>query len=144
MQLRDLQRDALFSTDRHQPADLLRRHWSSKISLRRGSGWFEVGGIASLLPRWDCLRGQRWAIPRSLYRYCPCSCWWCRPSAHADALSRNQHAGALNADYVRTARAKGLTENMPLSTQARIPQYHDTAFVTMMAGILPEACSEVP
>ena len=97
-------------------------------------GWFEVGGIASSsLPMdasWIVRLGDNlWHMVLPMFVLVVLSI------GSLMRYTRTNTLEALNADYVRTARAKGLPEHTVINKHA----FRNTMIplVTMMAGILP-------
>ena len=97
-------------------------------------GWFEVGGIASSSLPMDATWLQRlgdtlWHMVLPMFVLVVLSI------GSLMRYTRTNTLEALNADYVRTARAKGLTEHTVIYKHA----FRNTMIplVTMMAGILP-------
>lgn len=97
-------------------------------------GWFEVGGIASSSLPMDATWIERlgdtlWHMVLPMFVLVVLSI------GSLMRYTRTNTLEALNADYVRTARAKGLTERTVIYKHA----FRNTMIplVTMMAGILP-------
>ena len=97
-------------------------------------GWFEVGGIASASLPMDATWLERlgdtlWHMVLPMFVLVVLSI------GSLMRYTRTNTLEALNADYVRTARAKGLTEHTVIYKHA----FRNTMIplVTMMAGILP-------
>ena len=97
-------------------------------------GWFEVGGIASTsLPV-----GAAWYVrlgDKLWHMVLPMTVLVILSIGSLMRYTRTNTLEALNADYVRTARAKGLSERTVIYKHA----FRNTMIplVTMMAGILP-------
>ncbi len=96
-------------------------------------GWFEVGGLQSSLPvtatKWDILKDQAWHLVLPLFVLVILSIGgWMR-------YTRTNTLEVLNADYIRTARAKGLSEHSVIYKHV----FRNTLIplVTMLAGTLP-------
>ncbi len=96
-------------------------------------GWFEVGGIHSSLPMdatsWDRLIDMLWHLVLPMFVLVVLSIGgWMR-------YTRTNTLEVLNADYIRTARAKGLSENSVVYKHV----FRNTLIplVTMLAGTLP-------
>ncbi len=97
-------------------------------------GWFEVGGIASAsLPM-----NASWIVKLGDYLWhmvLPMTVLVILSIGSLMRYTRTNTLEALNADYVRTARAKGLSEKTVIYKHA----FRNTMIplVTMMAGVLP-------
>ncbi len=96
-------------------------------------GWFEVGGIHSSLPMdatgWDRFLDMLWHLVLPMFVLVLLSIGgWMR-------YTRTNTLEVLNADYIRTARAKGLSENSVVYKHV----FRNTLIplVTMLAGTLP-------
>ncbi len=96
-------------------------------------GWFEVGGIHSSLPMdatsWDRLVDMLWHLVLPMFVLVVLSIGgWMR-------YTRTNTLEVLNADYIRTARAKGLSERSVVYKHV----FRNTLIplVTMLAGTLP-------
>ncbi len=96
-------------------------------------GWFEVGGIHSSLPMdatsWDRLVDMLWHLVLPMFVLVILSIGgWMR-------YTRTNTLEVLNADYIRTARAKGLSERSVVYKHV----FRNTLIplVTMLAGTLP-------
>ncbi len=96
-------------------------------------GWFEVGGIHSSLPMdatsWDRLVDMLWHLVLPMFVLVILSIGgWMR-------YTRTNTLEVLNADYIRTARAKGLSEHSVVYKHV----FRNTLIplVTMLAGTLP-------
>ncbi len=96
-------------------------------------GWFEVGGIHSSLPMnatsWDRLVDMLWHLVLPMFVLVVLSIGgWMR-------YTRTNTLEVLNADYIRTARAKGLSEHSVVYKHV----FRNTLIplVTMLAGTLP-------
>lgn len=101
-------------------------------------GWFEVGGIASAsLPM-----NASWIVrvlDKLWHMVLPMTVLVILSIGSLMRYTRTNTLEALNADYVRTARAKGLSEHTVIYKHA----FRNTMIplVTMMAGILPSLFS---
>ncbi len=96
-------------------------------------GWFEVGGIHSSLPidatSWETFVDMLWHLVLPMFVLVILSIGgWMR-------YTRTNTLEVLNADYIRTARAKGLSENSVVYKHV----FRNTLIplVTMLAGTLP-------
>ncbi len=96
-------------------------------------GWFEVGGLQSSLPidatGWQILIDRLWHLVLPMFVLVILSIGgWMR-------YTRTNTLEVLNADYIRTARAKGLSENSVVYKHV----FRNTLIplVTMLAGTLP-------
>ncbi len=96
-------------------------------------GWFEVGGIQSSLPMnatpWTKFVDMMWHLVLPMFVLVILSIGgWMR-------YTRTNTLEVLNADYIRTARAKGLSENSVIYKHV----FRNTLIplVTMLAGTLP-------
>ena len=96
-------------------------------------GWFEVGGLKSSLPmdasEWTRFWDMIWHLVLPMFVLVVLSIGgWMR-------YTRTNTLEVLNADYIRTARAKGLSENSVVYKHV----FRNTLIplVTMLAGTLP-------
>ncbi len=96
-------------------------------------GWFEVGGIASSMPMdatdWERFVDMLWHLVLPMFVLVVLSIGgWMR-------YTRTNTLEVLNADYIRTARAKGLSEHSVIYKHV----FRNTLIplVTMLAGTLP-------
>ncbi len=96
-------------------------------------GWFEVGGLQSSLPLdatgWERFMDMLWHLILPMFVLVILSIGgWMR-------YTRTNTLEVLNADYIRTARAKGLSENSVVYKHV----FRNTLIplVTMLAGTLP-------
>lgn len=96
-------------------------------------GWFEVGGLRSTLPvdatGWTRFWDMMWHLVLPMFVLVVLSIGgWLR-------YTRTNTLEVLNADYIRTARAKGLSENSVVYKHV----FRNTLIplVTMLAGTLP-------
>ncbi len=96
-------------------------------------GWFETGGIKSTLPMtatdWERFIDKMWHLVLPMFVLVVLSIGgWLR-------YTRTNTLEVLNADYIRTARAKGLSENSVVYKHV----FRNTLIplVTMLAGTLP-------
>ncbi len=96
-------------------------------------GWFEVGGISSSLPttasEWTIFVDMLWHLVLPMFVLVILSIGgWMR-------YTRTNTLEVLNADYIRTARAKGLSEHSVVYKHV----FRNTLIplVTMLAGTLP-------
>ena len=96
-------------------------------------GWFEVGGLKSSLPMdataWTRFWDMMWHLVLPMFVLVVLSIGgWMR-------YTRTNTLEVLNADYIRTARAKGLSENSVVYKHV----FRNTLIplVTMLAGTLP-------
>ncbi len=96
-------------------------------------GWFEVGGLKSSLPmdatQWTRFWDMIWHLILPMFVLVVLSIGgWMR-------YTRTNTLEVLNADYIRTARAKGLSENSVVYKHV----FRNTLIplVTMLAGTLP-------
>ena len=96
-------------------------------------GWFEVGGLKSSLPmdasEWTRFWDMIWHLILPMFVLVVLSIGgWMR-------YTRTNTLEVLNADYIRTARAKGLSENSVVYKHV----FRNTLIplVTMLAGTLP-------
>ncbi len=96
-------------------------------------GWFEVGGLHSSLPvdasQWTVLLDMLWHLVLPMFVLVILSIGgWMR-------YTRTNTLEVLNADYIRTARAKGLSEHSVVYKHV----FRNTLIplVTMLAGTLP-------
>ena len=96
-------------------------------------GWFEVGGLKSSLPmdasEWTIFWDMIWHLVLPMFVLVVLSIGgWMR-------YTRTNTLEVLNADYIRTARAKGLSENSVIYKHV----FRNTLIplVTMLAGTLP-------
>ncbi len=96
-------------------------------------GWFEVGGLHSSLPigasDWTVFTDMLWHLVLPMFVLVVLSIGgWMR-------YTRTNTLEVLNADYIRTARAKGLSENSVVYKHV----FRNTLIplVTMLAGTLP-------
>ncbi len=96
-------------------------------------GWFEVGGLQSSMPidatSWEILVDRLWHLVLPMFVLVILSIGgWMR-------YTRTNTLEVLNADYIRTARAKGLSENSVVYKHV----FRNTLIplVTMLAGTLP-------
>ncbi len=96
-------------------------------------GWFEVGGLYSSLPKdateWDKILDMLWHLVLPMFVLVVLSIGgWMR-------YTRTNTLEVLNADYIRTARAKGLSEHSVVYKHV----FRNTLIplVTMLAGTLP-------
>ncbi len=96
-------------------------------------GWFEVGGLQSNLPttatEWERFIDMLWhmVLPMFLLTVLSIGAWL--------RYTRTNTLEVLNADYIRTARAKGLSENSVVYKHV----FRNTLIplVTLLAGTLP-------
>ncbi len=96
-------------------------------------GWFEVGGLQSNLPTtasgWQRFIDMLWhmVLPMFLLTVLSIGAWL--------RYTRTNTLEVLNADYIRTARAKGLSENSVVYKHV----FRNTLIplVTLLAGTLP-------
>lgn len=97
-------------------------------------GWFEVGGIASSSLPMDATWFER-ILDNLWHMVLPMSVLVILSIGSLMRYTRTNMLEAMNADYVRTARAKGLPEHTVINKHA----FRNTMIplVTMMAGILP-------
>ncbi len=105
--------------------------------------WFPTGGLSAtqaaemaFLPQWDDAGFQRgWLLDRLWHLVLPVLCLSYGSLAFLAKLTRGSVLESLSADYVRTARAKGLNEHTVLFRHAfrnsLIP------LITVAASILP-------
>ena len=96
-------------------------------------GWFEIGGLTSNLPTdadgWTRFWDMMWHLVLPMLTLVILSIGsWVR-------YTRTNTLEVLNADYIRTARAKGLSENTVIYKHA----FRNTLIplVTVLAGTLP-------
>ncbi len=96
-------------------------------------GWFEAGGLQSALPtdasQWTIFWDKAWHLVLPLFVLVVLSIGgWMR-------YTRTNTLEVLNADYIRTARAKGLSERSVVYKHV----FRNTLIplVTMLAGTLP-------
>ncbi len=96
-------------------------------------GWFEIGGLQSNLPvgvsDWTRFTDMMWHLVLPMFVLVILSIGgWMR-------YTRTNTLEVLNADYIRTARAKGLSENSVVYKHV----FRNTLIplVTMLAGTLP-------
>ena len=96
-------------------------------------GWFEIGGLTSNLPTdadgWTRFWDMMWHLVLPMLTLVILSIGgWVR-------YTRTNKLEVLNADYIRTARAKGLSENTVIYKHA----FRNTLIplVTVLAGTLP-------
>ncbi len=96
-------------------------------------GWFEVGGLNSSLPvgvsQWEVFVDMLWHLVLPMFVLVVLSIGgWMR-------YTRTNTLEVLNADYIRTARAKGLSEHSVVYKHV----FRNTLIplVTMLAGTLP-------
>ena len=96
-------------------------------------GWFPVNGIQSSLPvdatRWETFADQLWHLVLPMFVLVILSI------GSMMRYTRTNTLEVLNADYIRTARAKGLSENKVVYKHV----FRNTLIplVTTLAGILP-------
>ena len=97
-------------------------------------GWFEVGGIASSSLPMDATWFER-LLDNLWHMVLPMFVLVVLSIGSLMRYTRTNMLEAMNADYVRTARAKGLPERTVINKHA----FRNTMIplVTMMAGILP-------
>ena len=96
-------------------------------------GWFEVGGLHSSLPvgasDWTIFVDMMWhlVLPIAVLTILSIGSWL--------RYTRTNTLEVLNADYIRTARAKGLSENSVIYKHV----FRNTLIplVTLLAGTLP-------
>ena len=96
-------------------------------------GWFDVGGLQSNLPTtatdWERFVDMLWhlVLPMFLLTVLSIGSWL--------RYTRTNTLEVLNADYIRTARAKGLSENSVVYKHV----FRNTliTLVTLLAGTLP-------
>ena len=96
-------------------------------------GWFDVGGLQSNLPTtatdWERFVDMLWhlVLPMFLLTVLSIGSWL--------RYTRTNTLEVLNADYIRTARAKGLSENSVVYKHV----FRNTLIplVTLLAGTLP-------